>query len=86
VVVGGAVAAAAMAAPSPAPASAALPFDSAAFPVPSYAGEVAIVTGGTTGIGAACCAVLARAGAKVALARRHSPLGDGYALRGQEAR
>lgn len=64
-VVGGAVAAAAMAAPSPAPASAALPFDSAAFPVPSYAGEVAIVTGGTTGIGAACCAVLARAGAKV---------------------
>jgi NAD(P)-dependent dehydrogenase (short-subunit alcohol dehydrogenase family) len=33
--------------------------------IPSFAGEVAIVTGGTTGIGEATCKTLHRAGAKV---------------------
>lgn len=37
-------------------------FDAAGFGSPSFEGDVVVVTGGTTGIGAACCAHLARAG------------------------
>ena len=33
--------------------------------MPSFTGEVAIVTGGSTGIGASTCNLLSRAGAKV---------------------
>ncbi|KAJ8605378.1 hypothetical protein CTAYLR_002385 [Chrysophaeum taylorii] len=40
-------------------------FDPKKFPAPSYAGEVAIVTGGSTGIGKATCKRLAEAGATV---------------------
>ena len=37
-------------------------FDAAGFGSPSFKGDVVIVTGGTTGIGAACCAHLAKGG------------------------
>ena len=37
-------------------------FDAEGFGSPSFKGDVIVVTGGTTGIGAACCAHLARAG------------------------
>jgi hypothetical protein len=40
-------------------------FDAAKFGSPRYDGDVCIVTGGSTGIGAACCATLAAAGAVV---------------------
>ena len=37
-------------------------FDADGFGSPSFKGDVVIVTGGTTGIGAACCAHMAKAG------------------------
>ena len=40
-------------------------FDAAKFGSPRYDGDVCIVTGGSTGIGAACCSTLAAAGAVV---------------------
>ena len=40
-------------------------FDAAGFGSPSFKGDVVIVTGGTTGIGAACCAHIAKAGGVV---------------------
>ena len=40
-------------------------FDADGFGSPSFKGDVVIVTGGTTGIGAACCAHLAKAGGVV---------------------
>ena len=40
-------------------------FDASRFAVPRYDGEVVIVTGGSTGIGRACCATLAAAGGVV---------------------
>ena len=40
-------------------------FDAAGFGSPSFKGDVVIVTGGTTGIGAACCAHMAKAGGVV---------------------
>lgn len=40
-------------------------FDSSTVPSPSYAGEVVVVTGGSTGIGKATCARFAGAGATV---------------------
>lgn len=43
----------------------AVAFDASQFPTPSYAGEVVIVTGGSTGIGKATCDRLADAGAIV---------------------
>ena len=40
-------------------------FDADGFGSPSFKGDVVIVTGGTTGIGAACCAHMAKAGGVV---------------------
>ena len=57
-------------------------------PVPTYpdlAGKVAVVTGGSKGIGAATCILLGRNGARVAVGGRDEPAIDAVAGRTREA-
>ena len=70
-------------------------FDENGFGSPSFKGDVVIVTGGTTGIGAACCAHLAKAGgvvynidfkAPAASGGRHAPNATSVMWRKSSAR